>query len=144
VYERILIPTDGSECSDAAVDEGVRLARALGSRVLLLYVVDATLFTSDIAVDLERLLRDAHRAADEALSRARGVADAASVRSDARVLEGPPARVIEREALECGLVVMGSHGRGWLARAALGSTTASVLHEVKRPVLVVRRPADRR
>ena len=141
MYARILIPTDGSECSDAAVAEGVRLAKQLGSRVAFLYVVDLTPFARDVAIDVDRILREEGRSADEVLARARAAAESEGVPSETRVTEGLAASEIERASLENDLVVIGSHGRGWLARAVLGSTTQAVLNRAKRPVLVLRRAA---
>ncbi|WP_186813141.1 universal stress protein, partial [Meiothermus granaticius] len=40
MYQRILMPTDGSECSQKAIDEGLQVAKAMGAQVTFLYAVE--------------------------------------------------------------------------------------------------------
>ncbi len=137
MYPRILVATDGSDCSNAAVAEGVRLAKELGSRVTFLHVIDVTRFAGDAAFDVDRAMRDLQRSADDVLSRAKAIAETACVPCEAKTTEGLPGQEIARESLARDLIVVGGHGRGVLAQLVLGSVTQAVLHHAKRPVLVV-------
>lgn len=60
------------------------------------------------------------------------------------VSKGNPVEVILKTAEEknCDLIVMGTHGRGTLADAMLGSTARRVVRRSKKPVLVIRLPED--
>jgi len=115
---------------------GLGLARSYGAEVLLVHVAEGfgpRYFGHD-SDDLET--RD-----DRAyLERARGQAEAAGVRADARLLFGDPVRelsaFVAREGIE--LLVMGAHGHGPLADLLFGTTVTPVRHRVKIPVFVVR------
>ena len=140
-YERVLIPTDGSECAAAAIDHGVAIADAFDATVHSLNVVDvgAIATASDIAPaaeTLERLESLGEDATDEVAERAREVGlDAVTA-----VREGFPAQTIVEYAEEndVDLVAMGTHGRGGFERFLLGSTTEKVVRRVETPVLSVR------
>jgi nucleotide-binding universal stress UspA family protein len=139
MYERILVPTDGSEGMDRVVAHAAGLARTHGSTVDLAYVVDtaafATLPMETSWEGIRRTLREEGRAALDA-------AEAAleGVPHERHVLEGNPWREIVDYAERSGvdLVVMGTHGRGGLNRLLLGSVAERVVRASPVPVLTVR------
>ena len=67
----------------------------------------------------------------------------AGINATGIMLQGPPAKVILKEAdkLEADLIVMGSHGFGGVFKLLLGSVSSAVLKKSGRPVLIV--PAQR-
>ncbi len=75
--------------------------------------------------------------ANQDVTRAEHAARAAGAVAHGEVVEGRPAEEIVRRAPEFDLVVMGSHGKGYLEQLVLGSVTQAVLRRVDRPVLVV-------
>lgn len=134
--KRILIATDGSDGARLAVSEGLELARRGGSEVTFVSVHDTpSVFLGDpfygraLNNDL-----DAARAIADAL----GQAQAAGVIANVEILEGDAAEEVARlaEVSEVDLVVVGSRGRGPVARALLGSVSAGVLKTCRCPVLV--------
>ena len=140
----IVIATDGSPESRKAVDYGLELAAAQHARAILLQVippVDWTQLDRGAALrpvpDEMRLARRAELDDAVAAAAERGV-DAIPV-----VVAGNPADEIVTYADSVGadLTVVGSRGRGPLAGSLLGSVSRDVLHESRRPVLVV--PPDR-
>ena len=147
MYQRILVPTDGSPLSKKAVRSAVDLAAAVGAEVVALNVVPrypASYFEGGISISpsevarVERQWSDRGQSvADEALRAAEreGVkARAVTVRSDL-VAE---AILAAAKKHRCDLVVMASHGRKGLKRLLLGSETQHVLTHGKIPVLVLR------
>lgn len=146
MYRRILIPTDGSGPSEAAVKAGLELARSLQAEVTLLYVVEPVV--SRILIGPEtvpyypELNRDLEIAGRQALERAEGFAQYLGVPVKIELKQGSASQVIVEEANQHDLIVMGTHGRSGLDRLLLGSVTQKVLQKSSRPVLVVRHSGE--
>ncbi|MFB6132402.1 MAG: universal stress protein [Halanaeroarchaeum sp.] len=143
MFETIVVPTDGSENAERAIDHAAMLAAAYGATVHGVYVVNLTYagdFESgaDGGVVLESLEREGEKAVDAVRSRC----EAAGVDFETTQLEGRPAtRITEyADAVDADLVVMGTHGRSGISRLLLGSVTESVVRNCEREVLTV--PAD--
>ncbi len=60
------------------------------------------------------------------------------------VRKGPPAEEILKAANEegCDVIILGTHGKGFLAQAFLGSVANSVLHQSQKPVYIIPLPSD--
>lgn len=144
MYDKILVPLDGSDCATAILPHIEELARCLESELILLrvYMPDFTLVDSyGHAPEFYEELRRQARA--EAISYLEQVQeDFAKLGISARILviEGQVVESIldaaRRENVD--LIAMSSHGRTGLARAFYGSVAAGVLHQVDRPLLLVR------
>ena len=145
MYERILVPIDGSPTAQRGLDEAIALAARLGSTLQLLHVIDARLLVPEISVFAPppQLLEDWRTAGEKLLAeavqraRSRGVAAEGTVQCD------PGLRVCDlilnaARAAGIGLIVMGTHGRRGLRRLTLGSDAELVLRESPVPVLLVR------
>ncbi|WP_027882453.1 universal stress protein [Meiothermus rufus] len=142
MYKKILMPTDGSACSQKAIAEGLELARHMGASVTFLYAVEnisSSLWISPESVPYGlELIEDLKRVGSEALSKARDLAKTAGVEAQTKLVEARPVEAILAEAKEHDLIVMGTHGRSGLDRFMLGSVTEAVLHRSDKPVLVLR------
>lgn len=146
-YRRLLVPTDGSELSDRAVEQAVGLAGALGAEVRFLHV-QISFPISLVGVGelvepstIDALVTAARQRAETILGAAMAVADQAGVKAESSVQTNPmPHRVIVEEAQQqgCDLIVMASHGRQGLEGLLIGSETQRVLTHSPCPVLVVR------
>jgi len=147
MYQRILVPTDGSALSKKAVKAAVELAAAVGAEVVALYVVPrypTSYFEGGIDVPSSEVARVERAWAEQGQARADDVSRAAekagvkakavTVRSDL-VAE---AILAAAKKNKCDLVVMASHGRKGLKRLLLGSETQHVLTHGTIPVLVLR------
>jgi len=136
------MPTDGSNCSQQAIREGLEVAKNMGARVTFLYALENIsssfwISPESVPYGLE-LLEDLKRVGNEALSKASELAQAAGVEAETKLVEARPVEAILDEAKNHDLVVMGTHGRSGLDRFMLGSMTEAVLHRSERPVLVLR------
>ena len=140
MYRHILIPTDGSELAEQGVAHGLALAKSLGARVSVIFVVEPLSemtgrFREAVATYAE-LRREQ---AANALDRAANAAKEAGVSCETIQGEnGQPHQAIiaAAEDKRCDLIVMSSHGRGGLSMLLIGSVTNKVLTHAKTPVLV--------
>ena len=144
MYQRILIPTDGSSYSEAALPYGLALAKRLAVPVVLLYAVEETLpplLASSPGMIPQEFIDEyehgIHQEGEAALARAEKQAKEAGVPVEKKLVVGRPALAILAEAKPTDLIVMGTHGRNSLAAFVLGSVTMRVLHEAPCPVLAV-------
>ena len=148
---RILVPTDFSPASDAALAYARELARQFGATLNLVHVFDdpftSGAFVGDGTVTMPLDLRESlERAAQDQLA-ARHAEHAGSLPgSSADLLTGSGARRIVEHAEEtkADLIVMGTHGRGGLGHLLLGSIAEKVVRTSRCPVLTVREPAPQR
>ncbi|MBY4595568.1 universal stress protein [Ottowia caeni] len=144
MFKHILIPVDGSPTAMAAVDKAAGLAKAFGSAVTAVYVIDPYPFTgvgADFAYGQDQYLSAATAEANSAIDAARERLAGAGIQAEVRVVESHAVwRGILEAAENAGadLVVMGSHGRRGLEKLVLGSVTQSVLSHAKVNTLVVR------
>lgn len=143
---KILLPVDGSECSDAAVQELIRRSWPSGTQVEVLSVAQPTPEYPDTqlmgrSIHLESVERETKRAqenVDEAAATIRQGAPLVSVTT--QVVEGSAKEEIVREASTWGadLIVMGSHGYGAAMRFLMGSVSLSVMLHAPCSVEIVR------
>ncbi len=135
MYERILIATDGSDCSARAIGEGLRVAKSNHSLVTLLHVMDDSILEPDRGDPgaAERLRREAN----PALHHGHRIASEHGVMVTDRLARGLPVVEIVREAESFDLLVMGSHGKGLTGQAVVGSVTVGVLCHLRGPLLIV-------
>jgi nucleotide-binding universal stress UspA family protein len=141
MYDRILVPTDGSEGVERAVDHATELAAAHGASLHAVYVVNTASYgTLPMETSWEGvadMLRDEGEAAVE---RVKAIADERGVPVEVALVDGTPSKEIVRyaESNDCDLVVMGTHGRGGIDRLLLGSVAERVVRSSDVPVLTVR------
>lgn len=145
MYDRILVPYDGSSPSQQGLREAVALARALGSQLVLMHVVDN--FPQQLeyatAETYRKSLDRLRQRGEDMLNGARDTATAAGVKSETLVREiemetVADAIVQQARASGCQLIVMGTHGRRGMKRLAMGSDAELVLRTAPVPVLLVR------
>ncbi len=146
MFKHILVPVDGSPTSLVAIDKAIGLAKAFGSAVTAIYVIDPYPFTgvgADFAYGQDQYLAAAKAEANAAMEAAKERLQQGEVQADTRVVESHTVwrGVLEAaDAVGADLVVMGSHGRRGLEKLVLGSVAQSVLSHTKITTLVVRGP----
>ncbi|HET6805535.1 MAG TPA: universal stress protein [Frateuria sp.] len=143
MFKHILLPTDGSEVSTRAVDQGLELAKALNARVYALHVIlpfQALSYMTQVIPESETsYTEESVRWAERYLGEVRDKAQRAGVPCDSDyVFDKHPCDAILgiAEKHECDLIVMGSHGWRGITRLLLGSETQKVLVRSPLPVLV--------
>ncbi len=139
----ILLPVDGSTCSDRAVDHAITFAGKLagGVHLHLIYVhppIPIGRVQAHIGHDT---LQNYYREESEThLASARQRLNTARLAYIDHIHVGQPAEVIARQAVElgCELILMGTHGRSAVAGLVMGSVATRVLHLAPCPVLLVK------
>lgn len=139
-FARILVPTDGSDHANAAIDLGIETAAETGATLHLLAVVSVTRYGADEETD--RLIDHLEKNARSTLEAAATNAAEGGVDVHTGVSVGTVHREISAYAETEGvdLLVMGTHGRTDEGRELLGSVTERVLRTAPAPVLTVRAP----
>jgi nucleotide-binding universal stress UspA family protein len=145
MFKQILLATDGSAASAHAARLAVELARRHGAALTAVYVIDPypyAGFGEANPMGFQAYLSAATQHAAQAHTEVQALCEAGSpVKFEARLAEDVTAAAgIVQAARDTGadLVVVGSHGRGGLARLMLGSVAARVVAESTVPVLVAR------
>jgi len=150
MYQRILVPVDGSATSKLGLDEAIQIAKLTQGRLCLFHVIDELSFAlalgskSGYAADLLESLRSEGA---RILDTAQTTAHAAGVEAETRLCDVFPGSVQEKvaaEALDWGaeLIVLGTHGRRGAKRLMLGSGAERILRIAPVPVLLVRSPYE--
>lgn len=131
MYERILVPLDGSNLAKQVIPFVVEMSRAFGSEVILVGVCEAEESEEGQACRL-------YINSEAEQLRNSMVGSVASVREV--VLSGRPAEQIVgyAEKNDISLIIISSHGRSGIAPWSLGSTVYKVLHRVGAPLVIIR------
>ena len=135
-YENVLLPTDGSEGAELAIEWGVTLAEVYDATVHTVYSVDTNRFGGVEGVEIYDALE---QTGQEALETVHERARAADVNLAGSIASGPAARTIlsYSEEHDIDLIVMGTHGRSGLRRYLIGSVTETVVRNAAVPVCCV-------
>jgi general secretion pathway protein E len=133
--KRILVPTDFSPFSSAAISRAGDLAMAFGAQLHLLHVVPA----KGPEPEADRLLHARQQLGQEISPHL-----VVELSVEQAAVAGTPHREVCRYAQEhdINLIVMGTHGRSGLAHVAMGSVAEKVLRGASCPVLIVRPDQD--
>ncbi len=142
-FGKILIPTDGSEYTKAAIAQGLQLAKLTGAEVTAMYVVDQTSFVNfpmdSTVVSIYSLLE---KEGKDAVDYVKSEGEKMGVIVKAVVEEGSPVKKIVDASKDYDLLVMGTLGRTGISKLLLGSVAERVVRYAACPVLVVRSPRE--
>ena len=138
-FQNILVPTDGSEYTNSAIDKALELAKVVGGRITALYVLDQTMISNmpvDVAV---RNIHDAlEKEGDDAVRYVRERAESMGIPVKVLVKEGVPVNVIVDESSNYDVIVMGTLGRTGVSKFLMGSVAEKVVRTSRCPVMVVK------
>jgi nucleotide-binding universal stress UspA family protein len=149
MYQRILVPVDGSDASRRALEQAIAVARLTGGAIRIVHVIDELAHVTGFETAetlcrevLPGLCRRGHKLLDDA----RTQAVSAGVAADVDLAECFAARVADilvqrAESWNADLIVMGTSGRRGAQRLLLGSDAEEVLRCANVPVLLVRSSA---
>jgi nucleotide-binding universal stress UspA family protein len=142
MYEKILVPLDGSALAEQALRHAGEIARGTGTEILLMQAIylPVPVVSEPVLLAEGRVLEEAARVASEYLERVEAQLTEKGHRVRTVVDERPPAEAIlhvaDREKVD--LIVMSTHGRSGLSRLMMGSIAESVLRNTHRTVMLVK------
>jgi nucleotide-binding universal stress UspA family protein len=140
-YTEILVPTDGSEGAEAAVDPAVDIAHTYNARLHTLSVIDTMAMGVDVRSGaILEALEESARSAVKTVEEQAAQASVSAVETE--IEHGSPYRGIRSyvEEHDIDLVVMGTHGRSGIERYLLGSVAEKTVRTSPVPVMTVRQP----
>ncbi|QSG14048.1 universal stress protein [Halapricum desulfuricans] len=143
MYDRILLPTDGSEEMGPVIEHAVSLADHHDATLHALYALDtASLNSLPMETSWETISSLLEEEGTSALEAVDG--HASDIDIEREIVEGSPSRRIVQYAddEDMDLIVMGTHGRGGINRLLLGSVAERVVRTSSVPVLTVRVETD--
>jgi nucleotide-binding universal stress UspA family protein len=139
--KRILVPTDFSEPSAAALDYAVALGQKLGATVHVVHSFELPIvgFPDGMLTITSEMASRIIDAAQTALAKIVATYDKRGVKLETSLEQADPREGVLQAARKLGadLIVMGTHGRRGLSRALIGSVTESVVRTSPVPVLTV-------
>lgn len=145
MYQRILIPIDGSATSQRALQEVIELG-VDRIKVRLIYVVEEV-YPQDLeayeVIDSCALKEALHNTGVRTLTKGLKKLQGSGISAETALLNAPSGTiddVINEDALnwKADLIIIGTHGRSGLSRLLLGSVAEDVLRKAPVPVLLVR------
>jgi len=148
MYQRILVPFDGSATSSRGLDEAIGIATLTGASLRLIHMLDILDFTNGFetaAIYTDHVIPFMRRTGEEILQGGKARAENAGVRADTVLLEGMKTRLCDAVAEQArawgaDLIVIGTHGRRGVGRMLLGSDAEQIVRTSIAPVLLVRAP----
>jgi nucleotide-binding universal stress UspA family protein len=144
IFERILVPTDGSSAARAADNVAIGLAHAFHGRVRFILVLDTTRLISDLTLGTDRDVTEEidrlRPVAQQVLDDVKRLGAERGVPAEAYLLEGDVVdRILEDAAAwRADVIVIGTHARPHSLFPTLGSKTNELLRRATIPVLVCR------
>ena len=147
MYNKILVPIDGSDTSVLGLDEAIKIAKNQGSTIRLVHIVDEYVLDYAYSPGLyaTNVIETMRATGQSVLDKAEAHVRESGVQVESVLQEtigGPAADLIvaQAKAWPADLIVIGTHGRRGLRRLAVGSDAEQVLRSSPVPVLMVRRP----
>lgn len=148
MYQRLLVPLDGSLPAHQALRVVVRLAKEEHARVRLIHIIGELPDNwADTYFGQETLLDDLRRDGQNILASATAFIQEQGMKAEMALLEAPDKKTAEiivedAQRWHADLIVMGTHGRQGLERMLLGSVAEGVVRRAPVPVLLIPSKAE--
>jgi nucleotide-binding universal stress UspA family protein len=149
MYDRIVVPLDGSEFANISLTHAKLLARRLDVPVHLVRAIDPTVINrvgaTSIGYDysaVDDLITEEERAATTFIDKQVESLEADGFNVTGVVLRGYAAAAVNSTTQEGDLIVMASHGRSGVRRWFLGSVAEEIVRQSTVPVLLIRQPHE--
>lgn len=144
MYQRILVPVDGSATSGRAVAEAIKFAQQHKARVEVVHVLEEIrYFDEENYLNYAELANLVKRSGEKILADAQMKLKQAGVPVETKLLEANGERVAhviaaEAKNTQVDLIIVGTHGRSGFSRMLLGSVAEGVVRTADIPILLIR------
>lgn len=144
MYQKILVPVDGSTTSEHALQEAIKLAKLHQAQLELVHVFEDILYWVDESyINYAELQETIRTSSEKTLNQALALVQQAGLTAETKLLEAKSERIAnvilaEAERWQAELIVIGTHGRTGFSRMVLGSVAEGVVRSAPMPVLLVR------
>jgi len=145
MYKRILVAVDGSNISNLALEEAVKLTREMKAQLRIVTVVEELVLEGADYVDINEVRKAVVHYGEEALKKAKDAAHESGVEAETRLVQikrfgDRVTDTIAREAdaWPADLIVIGTHGRRGFNHLLMGSVAEGVVRIATKPVLLIR------
>ncbi len=140
IFQKILVPLDGSEHSGRALDTAIQLAKNLKSQLALLSVYYVTGVAGPDPGSTLIALESIRDSCKRTLAEAETKAKAETIEVKTEIIEGNAADIIVKKAKEgkFELIVMGARGLSTFKKILIGSVSEGVIKNAPCPVLIVK------
>lgn len=144
MYKRILVAVDGSDVSNRALKEAIKLAKEQKARLKILHVLDQSIVDyTGMGIDFAAYAASVRKYGQDILKKAEQAAHRSRVTSEGELVETMRGRIEEKIIEEAKkwpaeLLVIGTHGRRGFSHLLLGSVAEGVVRMASVPVLLIR------
>ncbi len=146
MYQKILVPIDGSATSECGLEEAIKLGQLTGAKLRLVHVVDELSFALSAGYGVSYtgdILGVLRTTGAEILSKAQAHVQAQGLEVDTVLNDGLAGRVCDLVLAQAGswgadLIVLGTHGRRGVGRLFMGSDAENIVRAATIPVLLLR------
>ncbi|MXS86524.1 universal stress protein [Nitrosomonas sp. HPC101] len=146
MYQKILVPLDGSLTSNLALQEAIKLAKQMNARLELVHVYeDAIYLVDENYFNYEELQKTIHSCGEKVLVSAAETVRASGIPVETRLIPSNNERIAtilmeEAKRWQAELIVIGTHGHSGFSRLLLGSVAEGVVRIAAIPILLIRDP----
>ncbi len=138
MYDRVILPTDGSECAMRGVIEGLDMAQKLDIKAIAIYVIDRSEYEGLHHESIKRSVKGGFKKkGKEALKKVKEAAEKRDVELETKLIDGTPYKRITEISEENDIIYISTHGLSGFSHLFLGSTTERVLKNTETTVAVV-------
>ncbi len=143
MYQRILVPVDGSATSGRALAEAIKFAQQHNARVEVVHVLeDIGYLDEENYLNYTELVDSLKRSGEKMLAEAQMKFKQAGVPVETKLLEAKGERVAhvitaEAKNAQADLIIVGTHGRSGFSRMLLGSVAEGVVRTADIPILLI-------
>lgn len=144
MYQRILVPIDGSTTSECALDEAIKFVQQQNAQIKLLHVLeDIWYFDNENCLSYSELVDSMKRNGEKILKQAQNRLQQVGITAEIKLLEARGERVANVIVTEAknnlaNLIIIGTHGRSGFSRMLLGSVAENVVRAAHIPILLIR------
>ncbi|WP_101297128.1 universal stress protein [Halegenticoccus soli] len=140
MYQKILLPTDGSEHTEKALEHALDIAAEYGAELHALYVVNTSALPSPDVDFRDEFVTTGESIGRKAVDAVASRAEKEGIETVTELAQGAPSKEILEYVRDndIDLIVMGTHGRAGLRHVLLGSVAERVVRHTEVPVMLVR------